>query len=132
MSLVSIAPPPTAQNAVILLHPKDNVGIARASLPAGQEVQVDGQTITLLDPIPAGHKVALRSIAALLLGGEQLDEDDLQHIDRVIEQVHVEIGERLVDGLMCVFERNRFEIHQPARHRRHVVANKPGNRATTV
>ncbi len=39
-----------------------------------------------------GRPVALRSIAALLLGGEQLDEDDLQHIDRVIEQVHVEIG----------------------------------------
>ncbi|MBL8210185.1 MAG: altronate dehydratase [Bryobacterales bacterium] len=64
MSLVSIAPTPTAQNAVILLHPKDNVGIARASLPAGQEVEVDGRAITLLDPVPAGHKVSLRPIAS--------------------------------------------------------------------
>lgn len=39
-----------------------------------------------------GRPVALRSIAALAVGGESLDEDDLHHLDRVVEQVHVEIG----------------------------------------
>ena len=39
-----------------------------------------------------GRPVALRSIASIAVGGEALDEDDLHHIDRVIEQVHVEIG----------------------------------------
>jgi len=39
-----------------------------------------------------GRPVALRSIAAIAVGGEDLDEDDLHHIDRVIERVHVEIG----------------------------------------
>jgi altronate hydrolase len=62
MSLVEIAPPPTAQNAAIHLHPKDNIAIARASLAAGSEIEVDGHTIRLRDQVPMGHKVALRDI----------------------------------------------------------------------
>ncbi len=62
MSLVEIAPAPTAENAVIHLHPKDNVAIARASLPAGQQVQLDGARLSLKDAVPMGHKVAILTI----------------------------------------------------------------------
>jgi len=64
MSLVEIAPTPTAHNAAIHLHPKDNIAIARASLPAGTEIIVDGRSIRLRDQVPMGHKVALHDIAA--------------------------------------------------------------------
>ncbi|HUQ91029.1 MAG TPA: altronate dehydratase family protein [Bryobacteraceae bacterium] len=62
-TLVEIAPRPTAQNAVIHLHPRDNVGIARASLAAGSDIEVEGVRLRLLDQVPMGHKVALQDIA---------------------------------------------------------------------
>jgi len=61
--LYEIEVPPAAQNAVILLHPEDNVAIARVSLPAGQELQAAGRDLVTRAAIPAGHKVALRHIA---------------------------------------------------------------------
>lgn len=64
MSLVEIAPPPTAKNAVIHLHPKDNIAVTRANLPAGQEIEVDGQPLTLRENVAMGHKVCLRAIPA--------------------------------------------------------------------
>lgn len=64
MSLVEIQGPPEAEKAVILLHASDNVAIARVSLSAGQIVRLPGCEITLLDPVPAGHKVALRHVPA--------------------------------------------------------------------
>ncbi|MBI3209962.1 MAG: altronate dehydratase [Candidatus Solibacter usitatus] len=64
MSLVEIAPPPTARTAVIHLHPKDNIAIARASLPSGMLIEVEGQMMATLDSVPMGHKVALRRIEA--------------------------------------------------------------------
>lgn len=64
MSLVEIQQPPTAEKAVILLHPSDNVAVARVHLQAGQAVSVGGHQVTLLDPVPPGHKVALRPIMA--------------------------------------------------------------------
>lgn len=39
-----------------------------------------------------GRPVALRSIAALVVAGESDDENDLHHVERVLEQVHVDIG----------------------------------------
>ncbi|MBI4905230.1 MAG: altronate dehydratase [Acidobacteria bacterium] len=64
MSLVEIAPPPTAQNAAIHLHPKDNVAVARVPIPAGTVLEIDGLTLTTRNAIPMGHKVALRLIAS--------------------------------------------------------------------
>src|SRR5450759_3128014 len=46
---------------VIRLHPDDGVLIARSSLPPGMVV-ADG--VTTVERIPAGHKVAIRPIAA--------------------------------------------------------------------
>src|SRR5215472_15272055 len=51
-----MAPPP-----VIRLHPDDGVVLARATLHSGVEV-ADG--VTTAERIPAGHKVAVRPIAA--------------------------------------------------------------------
>ncbi|MGA8026965.1 MAG: altronate dehydratase family protein [Bryobacteraceae bacterium] len=54
----------TARNPVILLHPRDNVAVARVLLPAGQQIEVNEATVFAKAAIPAGHKVALRKIAA--------------------------------------------------------------------
>src|SRR5512147_2412125 len=62
--LLEIAKLPTAENSAIHLHPSDNVAIARVPIPAGAELRVDGIPVTAVDAIPAGHKVALRAIAA--------------------------------------------------------------------
>ncbi len=67
MELVDISNPPAATNAVIRLHPADNVAIARVALPAGQAVEGTGASFHTRTAIPAGHKVAIRPIAA----GEQ-------------------------------------------------------------
>ena len=45
---------------VIVLHPDDGVAIARAALEAGTAVAAD---VNAVQPIPAGHKVALRAYA---------------------------------------------------------------------
>jgi altronate hydrolase len=60
--LYEIESPPTEQNAVILLHPNDNVAIARAPLSRGQQLEVAGKNIAVQSSVPAGHKVALRAI----------------------------------------------------------------------
>jgi arabinonate dehydratase len=64
MGLLEIAKLPTAENAVIHLNPADNIAIARVALSPGQQVRVDGAAVAVEDPIPAGHKVALRAIAS--------------------------------------------------------------------
>jgi len=68
MGLLEITKLPTAENAVIHLHPSDNIAIARVALSPGQELRVDGRVVTVEDAIPAGHKVALQAIG----GGEQI------------------------------------------------------------
>src|SRR5580704_15862089 len=64
MGLLEIAKLPTAENAVIHLNPADNIAIARVSLSPGQELRVNGRAITVEDPVPAGHKVAIAAINA--------------------------------------------------------------------
>lgn len=64
MNLVDIAKLPTAENSAIHLHASDNVAIARVPLSAGLTIKVDGKTVTVQDPVPAGHKVAIETIPA--------------------------------------------------------------------
>ena len=64
MGLLEIAKLPTAENAVIHLHPSDNVAIARVALSPGQELRVNGRSITVEDPVPAGHKIAVAAVGA--------------------------------------------------------------------
>jgi len=45
------------------INPADNVVVAMENLSAGQVVTVDGQTITVVEDIPAGHKLAIQDFA---------------------------------------------------------------------
>jgi altronate hydrolase len=63
MSLIGIQPPPTPENSAILLHPSDDVAIARVPLAPGSLVRLGALEVTLSDPVPAGHKLALRPVA---------------------------------------------------------------------
>jgi hypothetical protein len=47
---------------VIVLHPDDNVATAVADLVAGEDLQVGSHTLKVTEPVPFGHKVALRDI----------------------------------------------------------------------
>jgi altronate hydrolase len=49
---------------LIQLSDLDNVGVARSPLATGQQVDVGGEALVARDAIAAGHKLALRSIAA--------------------------------------------------------------------
>jgi arabinonate dehydratase len=64
MGLLEITKLPTAENAVIHLNPADNVAIARVALSPGQQLRVLGRLITVEDPTPIGHKIAVREIGA--------------------------------------------------------------------
>ncbi len=52
------------QPGLILVHDTDDATVALADLHKGDTYLVGGQTITLQDDIPFGHKVAMRTIAA--------------------------------------------------------------------
>lgn len=51
---------PTA--AVILLDPSDHVAVATAPLAPGQIVSLGDVPVTIVDPVPAGHKLAVCEI----------------------------------------------------------------------
>jgi altronate hydrolase len=61
--LLEIAKLPTAENSAIHLNPTDNVAVARVPLAPGMQLRIDGAPLTVLDHVPAGHKVALAPIA---------------------------------------------------------------------
>jgi altronate hydrolase len=50
--------------AILVISDRDNVATALQPLQAGQVVDAGGLTITVVEPIAPGHKVALRAIAA--------------------------------------------------------------------
>jgi altronate hydrolase len=64
MGLLEITKLPTAENAAIHLHAADNIVVARVPLRPGQILRVAGETITVEDAIPPGHKAAIRAIPA--------------------------------------------------------------------
>ncbi|MBW3629872.1 MAG: altronate dehydratase family protein [Gemmatimonadetes bacterium] len=49
---------------VVHVHPADNVAVALDALAAGQEIELGGERLLLRDDVPAGHKIALRRLAA--------------------------------------------------------------------
>jgi altronate hydrolase len=49
---------------VIHLHPDDNICVASRPLIAGENALLPGGSLTIAEPIPLGHKIAVRSIAA--------------------------------------------------------------------
>ena len=62
--LYDIASAPTNANVAILLNSNDNVAVARVAISRNQELLVGGAELISRDDIPAGHKVAIRAIAA--------------------------------------------------------------------
>ena len=46
------------------IHPKDNVAVAVDPLTKGEQVRLDGADILVSEDVPAGHKLAIRDIAA--------------------------------------------------------------------
>src|SRR4051812_43094205 len=62
--LFDIQPAATASNSTIVLHPKDNVAVARVALSSGQIIEINGSELGVRQNVPAGHKVATGRIAA--------------------------------------------------------------------
>ncbi|HEY3742500.1 MAG TPA: altronate dehydratase family protein, partial [Bryobacteraceae bacterium] len=54
----------TPETAAIRLNPADNVAIARVPLSRGQQVRICAEDISVAEPIPVGHKVAIQAIRA--------------------------------------------------------------------
>ncbi len=48
---------------VLKINPADNVAVAIQPQKKGDTITIDGKPITLLDDIPAGHKIALKDFA---------------------------------------------------------------------
>ena len=49
---------------LLLLHPDDNILVARRDIAAGERVEVDGESVVIPVAIELGHKLARRSLAA--------------------------------------------------------------------
>ncbi len=49
----------------IQIHPKDNVAVALADLPAGEVLHLSGRDVALREAIPVGHKIALADLNEL-------------------------------------------------------------------
>lgn len=64
MDLLDITKLPTAENSTIHLHSSDNIAIARVPVSEGLTLRVAGRELRARTAIPAGHKVAVRRIAA--------------------------------------------------------------------
>ena len=50
-------------NAALVISERDNVATALEPLERGRAIEVAGTTLVILEPVPRGHKVALRRIA---------------------------------------------------------------------
>ena len=55
---------PDTGPAAVRVHPDDDVAVAVRPQAAGTEIVVEGARVTLAEDVPAGHKFALRALAA--------------------------------------------------------------------
>jgi hypothetical protein len=49
---------------LLLLHPDDNILVARRDIAAGERVELDGETFVIPNAVELGHKLARRNMAA--------------------------------------------------------------------
>ena len=49
---------------LLLLHPDDNIVVARRDIAAGENVELDGESFTIPSAVELGHKLARRVIEA--------------------------------------------------------------------
>jgi len=87
--------------ALIRLHPKDNVLIAREPLTLGATVNADGATIKVRAQVPAGHKIAARKILRphTPAGAAPLDAPDRPSTNATLSVV-----QRVLTGSPAVYE----------------------------
>jgi altronate hydrolase len=52
----------TRKSEIVLLDPRDSVVVALKNFAAGERISVGECNITLIDAIPAGHKIAIRTM----------------------------------------------------------------------
>lgn len=52
------------ENKLYLITEKDNVAVALSTVAIGETVSINGQSVTVSEEIPTGHKVALQAIKA--------------------------------------------------------------------
>jgi altronate hydrolase len=64
MTLTGITRLATPENSAWLLDAADNVAVARVAIAAGARLRVAGAEVTAREAIPAGHKIAVRPVAA--------------------------------------------------------------------
>lgn len=69
MSSAAIEPGVNAGDAarlppLLLLHPEDNIVVARRDITAGERVELDGEAFVIPKAVELGHKLARRAIAA--------------------------------------------------------------------
>ena len=117
MGLLEITKLPTAENAVIHLHESDNIAIARVPLAAGQTIRIGDHSVAVEDPIPVGHKIAIRPIAA----GEPIIRYG-QTMGRA--RIHIEPGRHLHTHNVA-FEELSFEYEFPAADRALPTSSQP-------
>jgi hypothetical protein len=48
---------------LLLLHPDDNILVARRDIAAGERVELDGESFTIPAAVELGHKLARRALA---------------------------------------------------------------------
>jgi hypothetical protein len=56
-------PTPGKLPPLLLLHPDDNILVARRDIAAGERVEVGGQSFVIPAAVELGHKLARRAIA---------------------------------------------------------------------
>lgn len=49
---------------LLLLHPDDNILVARRDIAAGERVELDGDSLVIPAAVELGHKLARRALAA--------------------------------------------------------------------
>src|SRR5690349_12629267 len=49
---------------LLLLHPDDNILVARRDIAAGERVELDGESVVIPVAIELGHKLARQALAA--------------------------------------------------------------------
>ena len=49
---------------LLLLHPDDNILVARRDIAAGERVEIDGESLLMPAAVELGHKLARRAIEA--------------------------------------------------------------------
>jgi altronate hydrolase len=108
----------TSSNSLLLLHPNDNVAVAKEYLSEGSTVPSDDRTLTVLASIPPGHKIAIAQIdeGAPIVKYGQVIGYAMSDVP-VGDWVHVHNVQATKPGLNYAFSTELHEPPKPARER---------------